>query len=128
MDAADFPIERITPMTQDSPVPDDAVDVLFSAAHRALRQWRAAHPRATFDEIETAVDGEILRVRARLVAEAARGAPEPTGAPARCPTCGEMMQARGSRARTLTVGGDQPVTLHRSYRLCPVCGTGLFPP
>lgn len=115
-------------MTQPPAAPDDAVDDLFSAAHCALRQWRAAHPRATFDEIETAVDGEMQRVRARLVAEAARGATEPTGAPARCPTCGEAMQARGSRARTLTVAGDQPVTLRRSYRVCPVCGTGLFPP
>lgn len=115
-------------MTQDPPVPDDALDLLFSEAHGALRQWRAAHPRATFDEIETAVDGEMQRVRARLVAEAARGAAEPTATPLRCPTCGERMQARGSRARTLTVGGDQPVTLHRSYRVCPACGTGLFPP
>jgi YgiT-type zinc finger domain-containing protein len=115
-------------MTQQPPVPDDAVDALFSEGHRALRQWRAAHPRAPFDEIETAVDGEMQRVRARLVAEAARGAAEPTRAPARCPTCGERMQARGTRARTLTVAGDQPVTLHRSYRVCPVCGTGLFPP
>lgn len=115
-------------MTQPPATPDDAVDDLFSAAHRALWQWRAAHPRATFDEIETAVDGEMQRVRARLVAEAARGATAASCAPARCPTCGEAMQARGSRVRTLTVAGDQPVTLHRSYRVCPVCGTGLFPP
>lgn len=107
-------------MTQPAPAPDDALDVLFSEAHRALRQCRTAHPRATFDEIETAVDGEMQRVRARLVAEAAHGAAAPTG--------GEMMQARGSRVRTLTVGGDQPVTLRRSYRVCPACGTGLFPP
>lgn len=115
-------------MTQPADAPDDAVEVLFSEAHRALRQWRIAHPRATFDAIESAVDGEMQRVRAHLVAEAAQGAAEPTGAPARCPTCGEMMQARGSRARTLTIGGDQPVTLRRSYRVCPACGTGLFPP
>ncbi len=115
-------------MTQPPAAPDDAVDDLFRAAHGALRQWRNAHPRATFAEIETAVDDEIQRVRARLVAEAARGTPEPTGVSARCPTCGERMQARGRHARTLTVAGDQPVTLHRSYRVCPVCGTGLSPP
>ncbi len=109
---------------------DDAEDLLFSEAHTALRQWRAAHPHATFTEIEEAVDAEMQRVRARLVAEAA-GADTTQGevyVPPTCPTCGQRMQARGTRTRRMTVAGEQAVTLTRTYTVCPVCGTGLFPP
>ncbi len=117
-------------MTPPSPSHDDEETLRFSAAHTALRQWRAAHPRATFSEIEVAVDAEMQRVRARLVAETAGDGAEmvvSVASPA-CPTCGQVMQARGTRTRTVTVAGDQAVTLRRTYTVCPVCGTGLFPP
>ncbi len=117
-------------MTNQSPAPDDEWEVLLHDAQTAVRQWRTAHPRATFSEIEGAVDAELQRVRARMVADAARdGAPAVAGnAPPRCPTCGERLQARGSRTRRVTVAGDQCVTLTRPYTLCPRCGTGLSPP
>lgn len=117
-------------MTSQSLAPDDEWEVLLHDAQAAVRQWRTAHPRATFSEIEGAVDAELQRVRARMIADAARdGAPPAAGGtPQRCPICGERLQARGSRSRRVTVAGDQCVTLRRPYAVCPRCGTGLFPP
>ncbi len=117
-------------MTPPSPSHDDKEALLFSVTHTAVRQWRTAHPHATFSEIEVAVDAEMQRVRARLVAETVGDGAEMVErvAPPACPTCGQVMQARGTRTRTVTVAGDQAVTLRRTYTVCPVCGTGLFPP
>jgi YgiT-type zinc finger domain-containing protein len=117
-------------MTQSPPSSDDEGALLFREAQTAVRQWRAAHPRATFSEIEEAVDAEMQRVRARVVAETAGdgAAWEETPMPPVCPQCGQRMQARGIRERTITVAGDQPITLTRTYTVCPTCGTGLFPP
>lgn len=117
-------------MTNQSPAPDDEWEGLLHDAQNAVRQWRTAHPRATFSEIEVAVDAELQRVRARMVADAARdGAVAAVdAAPPRCPHCGERLQGRGSRTRQVTVAGDQCVTLTRAYTVCPRCGTGLFSP
>lgn len=105
---------------------DEGWETALAQARDALRQWRATHPRATFTEIETAVDAQMQRVRAQLVAEAAGGSAPPSATA--CPTCGQRLHARGQRTRTLTVAGDEPVTLTRAYLVCPGCGTGLFPP
>ena len=107
---------------------DDAWDALLTHARDAVRQWRDAHPRATFTEIETAVDAEMQRVRARLVTEAAGGTAPCSDAAPHCPTCGQRLHARGQRTRTVMVAGEEPVTLTRAYLVCPGCGTGLFPP
>jgi YgiT-type zinc finger domain-containing protein len=114
----------------DRPFPhDDAWDASLTQTREALRQWRVAHPRATFTEIEAAVDAELQRVRAQLMTEAAGArAPRSDATPAVCPTCGERLHARGTRSRTVTVAGEQAVTLRRAYLVCPACGTGLFPP
>ena len=95
-----------------------------------LRDWRTAHPRATFAEIEAVVDERLNGMRARMLedlalASAAASAAEAPGA---CPECSQPLQRRGTQTRTLTVQGDQPVHLRRPYAVCPACGTGLFPP
>jgi predicted RNA-binding Zn-ribbon protein involved in translation (DUF1610 family) len=90
-----------------------------------LRRWRAAHPAATFTEIEQAVDARMRAVRADLLAELA-GA-EGDAAP-RCPACGHGLVQRGTHTRTLWTQGEAPVALTRSYATCPACGAGLFPP
>ncbi len=99
-----------------------------------MRDWRTAHPTATFAQIEAAVDERLNRLRARMVQEialasqAADGAAlVPTERPA-CPECGERMAPRGEQEREVTVQGDHTVHLTRSYWVCPSCGTGLFPP
>ncbi len=98
-----------------------------------LRDWRTAHPRATFAEIEAVVDERLNGMRARMLedlalASATAQGTEAEGARPLCPHCGQPMQARGQQTRTVTIQGDQPVQLRRSYAVCPACGTGLFPP
>lgn len=112
-----------TPQRQDEPI-------LTEAARRELDAWRAAHPQATFAEIEEAVEERVRQVRVQMLASVlAAPTPETSDhAPARCPVCGETMQARGRRTRTVTVEGGHPLPLTRTYAVCPGCGTGLFPP
>jgi len=99
-----------------------------------LRAWRAAHPRATFREIEATLDDRLDRARAQLLEEAALTSPaaelagQPAAERARCPSCGGALQARGQQERTVTVRGDQAVGLRRSYAVCTACGAGVFPP
>jgi len=99
-----------------------------------MRDWRTAHPRATFREIEAAINERLDRLRARMLEEAALAsrATDLAGLaraerPA-CPECGQPLEARGQHERTVTVQGDQQVRLRRSYAVCPSCGGGLFPP
>jgi hypothetical protein len=105
-----------------------------AATRESLRGWRAVHPRATFREIEDAVEVELHRLRAKLVEElAGAGTMQalnevPAEERPRCDACGEVLQARGQRSRTLQDAGGQPVHLRRSYAVCPICGMGLFPP
>ena len=42
---------------------------LFAEAEEQIRQWRKEHKRATLTQIEQAVDGQMARVRARIVEE-----------------------------------------------------------
>src|SRR3954471_5527307 len=66
-----------------------------------MADWRAAHPKATFTGIGTALDEPLNQVRARVLADlamasaaadlqAATGAERP-----RCEACGRVLQARG---------------------------------
>ena len=36
-----------------------------------MKEWRLAHPRATFKEIEAALDDRLAKVRARMLQDAA---------------------------------------------------------
>jgi ribosomal protein S27AE len=99
-----------------------------------MADWRAAHPKATFNEIETALDERLNQVRARMLADlalasaaadlqAASRAERP-----RCATCGAVLQARGQSERGVVTQGGAEVRLVRSYATCPRCGDGSFPP
>jgi len=96
-----------------------------------LAEWRARHPRATWREIEAALDERLAGLRARLLQDLAltSAAAEPaTAAPPACPTCGHPMQGAGRFTRHVTTHHGHDVTLQRGYTRCPVCRTGLFPP
>jgi YgiT-type zinc finger domain-containing protein len=100
-----------------------------------LAAWRAAHPRASWRELEEALEASWVRVRARLLSEAAATSPaRDLGAAARsgeavaCPQCGAALRERGRQTRRLLTQGDQAVELERSYGQCSACGAGLFPP
>lgn len=99
-----------------------------------MKEWRQQHPKATFREIETALDERLARVRARMLQDlalASRAAEWHNQSEAErplCPDCGIPLQPRGSNDRELTTDYDQAIALKRSYGVCPRCQRGLFPP
>lgn len=104
----------------------------FEGVVQALREWRQAHPQATFDEIDAAVQRHFAPVQAEVVAELSQtpqeeGEAEPVPTP-RCPQCGRPMQAHGARRRRVPTRQGQAILLRRAYYGCPACGAGLFPP
>ena len=100
----------------------------------AMDDWRRAHPRATFAEIEAALDERLNALRARLLADVALASPaadlsgQPAEGRARCPGCGARLRPRGKKARAVRTQGGQDVRLARDWAECPSCGAGLFPP
>lgn len=101
---------------------------------RMMKEWRREHPRATLQEIETAMDVQLARLRAHMLQDLALTSPM-ADLPAmneaerpRCPHCGLLLTAQGTQTRTLVTEHDQPIELARSYATCPQCGAGLFPP
>lgn len=99
-----------------------------------ISDWRLQHPKATLREIEHELDTRLARVRARMLEDlalesaaadwqAAAGSSPPV-----CPHCDRPLEQRGTHPRTLQTHGGQTLTLSRSYGVCSVCGTGLFPP
>lgn len=99
-----------------------------------IKEWRRAHPKATFREIEQEVHERMSRLEARVLQDTAQESlsREWSGAneqeQPKCPICSTPLQARGKRTRSLQGAGGQDVKLSRSYGTCPVCGVGLFPP
>lgn len=99
-----------------------------------MEDWRAAHPKATFSEIEAALDERLDQVRARVLADLAMAstAADLQAASAeerpRCERCGSKLQARGQSGREVVTQGGVEVRLERSYATCPRCGDGSFPP
>lgn len=91
-----------------------------------MRDWRTAHPTATFAELEVAVEARLGLLRARMLEEAALTAAA-EAAPG-CALCGAALEARDTAARSLRIQGDQRVRLTRPYLTCTACGRGLFPP
>lgn len=99
-----------------------------------MRDWRAQHPRATFREIEDALDMRLHAMRARMLehlvhqSTATAWDDAPALPPPTCPQCGTRLQAHGHRHRAITTQGGQEVHLDRTYGTCPQCGAGVFPP
>jgi ribosomal protein S27AE len=99
-----------------------------------MADWRAAHPKATFDEIEAALDERLNQVRARVLADLAMASASADLRAARlvdrprCERCGATLQARGQSERGVVTQGGAEVRLRRSYATCPRCGDGSIPP
>jgi hypothetical protein len=91
-----------------------------------MRAWRAAHPRATFAEIEREAMRQVAALRTELIATALT-VDEPEQAP-RCTACGQAMVRNGTHTRLIVTSQQErvPITGHR-YR-CSACGAELFPP
>ena len=99
-----------------------------------MREWRIAHAKATFAEIEAALDERLNRMRARMLEDAALAsassewAGKPEGERPTCPSCGSVLTSRGQQERSVQTQGGKQVRLKRSYGVCPACDEGLFPP
>src|SRR5450756_2289622 len=73
-----------------------------------IKEWRLAHPKATFKEIETALDERLAKVRARMLQDVAlasraadlRGRSGEDSTP--CPQCGHPLEHQGEEKRSLT--------------------------
>ena len=100
-----------------------------------IKEWRRAHPKATFVEIEDEVHTRMMQLEAHVLQDAAQqsasrewGRSTPDQQRPQCPTCAVPLHARGQQKRTLQGNGGQSVTLSRTYGTCPTCGESLFPP
>ena len=104
------------------------------AMQARLAQWRAEHPQASFDEIEDAVQAEVVCWQARLVEDVVAAgavvaeAGADAAAPPVCATCGIGLQRSGRRRRAVLSRQGQAIQVDRDYYVCPQCGDGLFPP
>jgi hypothetical protein len=108
------------------------------AVVQGLRAWRQAHPGATFDEIDAAVQQQFAPLQAEMVAELSLSQATPAAGgeagageealPPCCAQCAHPMQAHGTRARRVPTRQGQAVRLRRPYYVCPACGAGRFPP
>jgi YgiT-type zinc finger domain-containing protein len=99
-----------------------------------IKEWRRAHPKATFREIKHEVHQRMSRLEAQILQDTTQqsSSREWSGASEQerpqCPVCGSALQARGKRVRHLQAAGGHDITFSRTYGTCPTCGTGLFPP
>lgn len=100
----------------------------------SVSDWRAAHPKATFSEIEAVVEARLSLVRTRMLEDLAleSAAADITALAKdqrpRCPACAGELEARGKQARVLQTMRGDVVKLERSYTVCRACGAGVFPP
>jgi RNase P subunit RPR2 len=99
-----------------------------------MKEWRRAHPRATYVEIEDEVHKRMMQLEAQIIQDAAQESLSREWGrglgveAAQCPKCAAPLQVRGKHKRTLQGNGGQRVTLSRTYGTCPQCGESLFPP
>jgi predicted RNA-binding Zn-ribbon protein involved in translation (DUF1610 family) len=113
---------------------DERWQELFKVAMSEVTAWRGEHSRASFTEIEEALDKQLAGVRARLLQDLVESSPRADirgrakEERPKCPECGEPLLANGQHTREVTTTYEQRVQLTRSYGRCPVCGRGFFPP
>jgi len=109
-------------------------DALAEEVLSGMKEWRLQHPKATLRQIEAALDERLGKMRARMLQDAvlARAAADLKMAQeaeqSRCDACGVVLVERTVAERQLLTQHNQVLKLVRSYGVCPMCGTGLFPP
>ena len=107
---------------------------LFDEATEELEGWRQNHKKATFNDIEAQVNGELARLRAQILqdlvedSESRQWAGKPASERPTCPACGTALQSNGEKRRQLTTEDEQTIELRRSQGRCPECGATVFPP
>ena len=95
---------------------------LMEEAIGGMGEWRRQHRRATFQEIEMALDERLLKVRAQMLQDAALLSPltdltqTKTEERPCCPNpaCQQVLETHGLERRSLRTDGDHRITLTRS--------------
>ena len=114
--------------------PEPEWQTLAAEAFAALKQWRSAHPRATWAQLEAAQTERLAGLVARMQADlalASAAADFRGGAVAArpsCPACGGTLVAVGQEVRRLTTAQDRPVVLERTRGRCSAGQAEFFPP
>ena len=99
-----------------------------------VSDWRAAHPKATFSEIEREIEARLGALRTRMLEDVAlaSAAKDVTtlakGSRPPCANCGGGLEAHGQQKREIQTMRGDALRLRRSYAVCRSCGTGVFPP
>ena len=99
-----------------------------------MTPWRNEHPKATWAEIEAAVDEQMNQLRAQLIQDLVLLGQDEDWSELteeerpKCPTCGKALWARGEQTRYLQTTGGEAVKLTRPSGTCPQGGVGFFPP
>lgn len=106
----------------------------FREASEEVSNWRKAHPRATFTDIENTVDEQLAQIRARMIedlvmeSQLTHLSEMPMKERPKCPGCGQPLVSNGSQSRTLVTTHEQTVELERSKGYCRHCQVSFFPP
>jgi hypothetical protein len=106
----------------------------FQQASETVSSWRKTHPRATFTDIENAVDEQLAQLRTTMIQDLVLESKlvnikqlTPDERPT-CPGCGKPLAANGRQTRQLITHHDQTVELERSKGYCRDCRVSFFPP
>jgi hypothetical protein len=93
-----------------------------------LRQWRAKHPKASFDELAAQVTPRRRALMGQLLGQlAGQHGDGEVVAGLVCPECGRGMSYKGKPEREV-IHKEGESELRRAYYYCAQCETGLFPP
>jgi predicted RNA-binding Zn-ribbon protein involved in translation (DUF1610 family) len=112
----------------------DSLKEISDEVLQKMKNWNISNPDATFLEIEKKARELVSVLEAHLIQESASGRERDTWSEQEkkekplCPTCHIPLLSRGKRVRHLQGTAGREIQLKRTYRTCPNCGQGLFPP
>jgi YgiT-type zinc finger domain-containing protein len=105
---------------------EDEIRMALEGVTGEFLAWNAAHPDATFMELEREMARRLQAVQSEVLTTVLAERSGPAG---RCPQCGGgPLTVRTEAERTVLLSGDAPVTVRRPYLVCSACGHGHFPP
>ena len=101
---------------------------------KGMRGWREEHQHISLYEIEKELNRRLATLQAETLEALAQQSTvddwvsNPEQPRPLCVHCGEPLQSKGKRKRTLQTTEGEDIELKRTYASCPKCQTGLFPP
>jgi uncharacterized protein with PIN domain len=107
---------------------EKAIEEAIAEILEEVKEWKKAHPKAKYNELEEQVlqarkrMGEALMQELLEEREEARPVPGP-----RCPECGAEMHYKGEKKRRV-VSSIGETEVNRGYYYCSKCQRSIFPP